>query len=134
MKIKNKTSRKILYDPADPPDPHQWLALDEAERIDRVRKYHRHAGDPLPNPDLHATFHVIVETQIALGDDLPVRATLERLMAEGLDRHDAIHAIGSVLARHLFGIVQGEGQGTEEVNLTYFDALEKLTAEGWRQS
>jgi hypothetical protein len=132
MKIKKK-SKKILYDPANSPDPDEWLALDEAERIDRVRKYHRHAGDPLPNPHLHATFHVIVETQIALGDELPVRATLKRLMAEGLDRHDAIHAIGSVLAQYIYGIFQEEGQGTEDLNLAYFAELEKLTAEGWQQ-
>jgi hypothetical protein len=31
-----------------------------------------------------------VENQAALGDEIPVRGTLERLMGEGLDRHAAI--------------------------------------------
>lgn len=132
--VSKKKSDKSLYHPSYPPDPDQWLALDEAERIDRVRKYHRHAGERLPNPQLHATFHVIVETQIAMGDELPVRATVERLMAEGLDRHDAIHAIGSILAKHIFAGVEGGGQDREDPNLSYFAELETLTAEGWRQS
>jgi hypothetical protein len=40
---------------------------------------------------------VIVENQVALGDTFAARAVLLRLMAEGLDRHEAIYAIGSVL-------------------------------------
>jgi hypothetical protein len=46
--------------------------------------------------------HVIVENQVALGEAYPVQSVLLRLMEEGLDRHDAIHAIGSVLAERLF--------------------------------
>ena len=33
--------------------------------------------------------HVVVENQVALGEATPVPATLDRLMDEGLDRHDA---------------------------------------------
>jgi hypothetical protein len=40
----------------------------------------------------------IAEDQIALGDEIPARRTLVRLMEEGLDRHEAIHAIDSALA------------------------------------
>jgi len=118
------------YDPYHPVDPKQWLALDEGERLDMILKYHRRAGDPLPNPHIHAHFHTIVETQIAMGDELPVRATLERLMAEGLDRHDAIHAIASVLAGHIFDMLHGEVT-EKDPNPAYFAGLEKLTAESW---
>jgi len=118
------------YDPDRPVDPKQWLALDEATRLDMILKYHRRAGDPLPNPQIHAHFHTIVETQVALGDETPVRATLDRLMAEGLDRHDAVHAIGSVLAEHIYDLLQG-GTMDEDPNPAYFAALEKLTAESW---
>ena len=55
--------------------------------------YHRRAGIFPPNEQLHATFHVVVENQIALGDELPVRRAVDRLMAEGLDRHQAVHAV-----------------------------------------
>jgi len=49
---------------------------------------------PRPHPPaegkLHATLHVIVEAQIALGDETPAGCTGQRLIGEGLDHHDAI--------------------------------------------
>jgi hypothetical protein len=41
--------------------------------------------------------HVVVENQVALGEVMRVPETLERLLDEGLDRHEAVYAIGSVL-------------------------------------
>jgi hypothetical protein len=70
----------------------------QSDRIDAVIAYHKRAKKPVgENKRLHATAHVIVENQAAMGDATVVPATLDRLMREGLDRHDAIHAIGSVL-------------------------------------
>ncbi len=46
--------------------------------------------------------HVVVENQIAMGDEIPVRDTLVRLMSEGLDRHDAVHAIATVLTNLIY--------------------------------
>ena len=37
------------YDPLEAPDPDEWLALDEQERLDLVQEYHRRARIPLPN-------------------------------------------------------------------------------------
>jgi hypothetical protein len=85
------------YDPLKAPDPEQWLALDEQERIELARDYHRRKGIRLLNATLHATAHAIVENQIALGDETPARRTAQRLMDEGRDRHEAIHAVGMVL-------------------------------------
>jgi hypothetical protein len=87
----------MRYDANDELDPETWLALDETERIDLVIDHHRRTRVQLEDPKLHAMTHVVVENQIALGDGAPVKGTLDRLMAEGLDRHDAIHAIGSIL-------------------------------------
>ncbi len=50
--------------------------------------------------------HVVVENQIALGDEIPVARNLHQLMAQGLDRHDAIHAIASVKAIRTSAITQ----------------------------
>lgn len=131
----------LEYDPFAEPDPDQWLALDEKERIDLVMAYHRRAGIRLPRAKTHAMFHVIVESQIA-DAELPVRGTVERLMAEGLDRHQAIHAVGSVLAAHMYDLMHnfeeagakpGKGSG-EHPNLAYFAELEALTAEQWLRS
>src|SRR5450759_783466 len=80
-------------DPLDAPEPEEWLAIDEAERIHLAQDYHRRARVRLPNEKLHAVLHVEVENQIALGNEMPVQGTVQRLMAEGLDRQEAIHAI-----------------------------------------
>jgi len=77
------------YDPLVTPAAEQWMELDEGMRIQLVEDYHWRARIRLPRPKAHAVFHVIVENQIALGDETPVQRTVDRLMAEGLDRHDA---------------------------------------------
>ena len=61
-----------------------------------------------------------------------VTATLARLRQEGLDRHDAIHAIGSVLADHMRQLMTGE-LNVPDPNPIYFAALDRLTAESWRR-
>ncbi|MET4218599.1 hypothetical protein ABIB00_003817 [Bradyrhizobium sp. LB14.3] len=128
----------LEYDPFVEPDPDQWLALDEQEQIDLVVAYHRRAGIRFPREQAHAIFHAIVERQIA-DTELPVRGTAERLMSEGLDRHEAIHAIGSVLAAHMHDLIHGAESGSDpdtrsDPNEAYFAELEALTADDWLQS
>src|ERR1700730_12617111 len=89
-----------IYDPLKLPKPEEWQSMDEQERLELVEIFHRRARIQLPNAKVHAVIHVIVENQIALGDETPVRRTVQRLMSEGLDRHESIHAVGSVLLRH----------------------------------
>jgi hypothetical protein len=118
------------YDPLQPPDPEEWLSTEEGERILLAQEYHERARVRLPNVKVHAVMHVIVENQIALGDELPVRRAVDRLVAEGLDRHDALHAIGSVLTQFMFDIMNmGSPQSAADPNRDYFAALERLTAE-----
>ena len=121
------------YNPLVSPDPEEWLALGEQERIDLARDYHRKAHIRLPNAKVHATVHAIVETQIALGDETPARRTTQRLMDAGLDRHEAIHAIGWVLIQFMSDLMETAQLDTDP-NAPYFAALERLTAEDWRQS
>lgn len=87
------------YDPDVGPVAAEWLEIPEAERIDMVAAYHRRRRISLPNRQLHSTIHVVVENQLALGERVVIQA-LERLLDGGLDRHDAIHAIGMVLSEH----------------------------------
>ena len=91
----------VEYDPLEAPEPEEWLAIDDAERIRLALDYHRRARVRLPNEKLHAVLHIVIENQIALGDEIPVQNTAQRLMAEGLDRHEAIHCIASVLAEFI---------------------------------
>ena len=87
----------MRYNADRQPDSEAWLALDEEERIDIVMASHRQKRVRLENAKVHAVAHVIVENQIALGSPPLVAATMARLMEEGLGRHDAIHAVGSVV-------------------------------------
>jgi hypothetical protein len=121
------------YDPGTAPDSNAWLALDEEERLTLVEDYHRRMRIRVPNARMHAVVHAVVETQIALGGETPARDTLHRLVNEGLDRHDAIHAIGSVLIGHISDLLSAP-KSDADPNPRYFAELERLTAEGWRRS
>ena len=87
----------------------------------------------MPNLRMHVAIHVVVENQVALGGKIPVEKTLTRLMREGLSRHDAVHAIGSVLSGRIFDLVK-HGPRELDVNADYYGQLEKLTAQGWLNS
>ena len=120
----------MRYDPAVPPDPAEWLALDEAEQIALVEAYHRRAGIDLPQATLHAVIHSVIERQLA--EHLaPVASAFERLRQEGLDRHDAVHALGAVLAEHMRRLMNDELDSTNP-NASYFADLDRLTAASWR--
>jgi hypothetical protein len=129
-----------LYDPLQPPDSRQWLALAESERLELVHEYHAAAFEELQDDDpdeevsrntLHATIHVVVETQLAQGIE-PVCQTLTRLMNEGLDRHEAVHAIGGELAGFLFDTLRGGTVAPEKLIDSYYNHLRQLTASSWR--
>jgi hypothetical protein len=122
------------------PNPEEWLARSEDERRLVIDAYHRRAGIRLPRQQLHAALHVVIENQIALGDEVPVRRAIDRLMADGLDRHEALHAAGAALFEHLrhlmYGARAGAGPetGAESVSHeAYYAALEQLTADSWRR-
>lgn len=124
----------FAYDPSVDPDPQAWLALDESVRILVAEQAHRDVdfGEEA-SAHVHAVTHVIVENDIAEAGR-PTRAVLERLQREGLDRHEAVHAIGSVLLEHVNEMLS---QGTRDqafYDRTYRAALEKLTAESWRRA
>ncbi|MBI4002477.1 MAG: hypothetical protein HY348_11925 [Nitrospira defluvii] len=121
----------MRYNPDVAPDPDTWLALDESQRLDLVSAYHRRTRAKLPDVHLHAAVHVIVENQLTDGFDL-ARDALDRLRAEGLDRHEAIHAISSVLVKHV-GSLRREGATPRDPNAPYCQALQALTARGWRE-
>ena len=95
----------MRYDPTSSPAPAEWLALDEAERIDVVEGHHREAKVPSGNARAHAAIDAAAETQLAEGMPVAVEA-FNRLLKEGLPRPEAIHAIGSAIAKEIFLLVK----------------------------
>ena len=120
----------MRYHPSRAPDPQLWLALDEGARTEHVLRYHRRAKVKLPSPRMHAAMHVMVENQIAEGY-VAALAALARLVAGGLDRHDAIHAIASVAIVQMHAVMQGGTHVFDEA--AYERELNALTAGGWRK-
>ena len=120
------------YDPLKAPDSEQWLELDPQERIALVEQYHRKARVALPNRVLHATMHAVIENQLAEGIPVVCEA-LSRLMAEGLDRHDAVHAIASVMTEHIWHLLRKDPVG-DDPNERYYQAVRALTAKQWLES
>lgn len=121
------------YDPEVQPEPSEWLALDEQERIRLAAAHHRAARTKLPHVEIHAHFHVVVENQLAEQLEPVVRA-MARLVKEGLSRHDAVHAIGSVVADHVFEAMHAKDENfADTAQARYTAAVERLTAKGWRR-
>ena len=118
------------YDPLSGPDPKEWLALGEGERLALVETYHRTEKVQPMGREMHAICHVAVETQVAMGDETPARAALARLMGEGLDRHDAIHAIGAALALYIYAVAHDDESETLE---KYYERIRTMTAASWRE-
>ena len=117
----------MRYDPDKPVDAAEWLALDETEQQLVVKQYHKRARVRLPSPTVHAVIHAATETQVAQGHPAASRA-FERMVAEGLSRHDAIHAVGSVMAKHIFDIMKHHQHFDEKA---YASDLDALSAERW---
>jgi adenosylmethionine-8-amino-7-oxononanoate aminotransferase len=96
-----------------------------------VEAHHRAlAADhvPTPKPRLHAAIHLVVENQLASGSPPQARRAMDRLIRAGLSRHEAVHAIASVVAEAAHGALTGGRFDPAE----YARALDALTAEGWR--
>ncbi|HET8539515.1 MAG TPA: DUF1841 family protein [Anaeromyxobacter sp.] len=119
------------YDAERAPDPASWTAAPEAERLAAIEAHHRALAAPHPatrQPRVHAAIHLVVEDQLAAGAPHEARRALERLVGGGLSRHEAIHAIASVVA----AAAQGALSGARFDAAAYARALDALSAEAWR--
>lgn len=121
------------YDPLRPPLPEEWLELDEAERTRLVEAFHASRGIEAEDSRSHVVFHVAIENQLARREPAEVTNALERLVAEGLDRHEAIHAIASVLASCIEE-AQRRASTSPLPTGSYARSVKWLTAEAWRAS
>ena len=119
------------YNPEHAPVGNEWLEIDEDERLMLVEQYHRDARIRLPKSArrVHATMHTIVENQLALSDE-PVVKALDRLMREGLTRHDALHAIGYLVSEQIYDILK-YNETPDASKARYYAAIERLTAAAW---
>jgi hypothetical protein len=112
------------YDVSSPPPADEWLAMDEAERVAVVEEAHLRTRAAVGNSaNAHASIHVAVENRLAAGH-AKVVAAYERLRAAGIARHTTVHALASVVTRHMLAVLeQREGFTQDEADRDY-DALD----------
>ena len=75
------------------------------------------------NPILHVTFHQIIENQLAAGDPPETAEALNRLLAQGTTRHEALHQLGGVLAEEMYVMLKHQ---QEYDQARYVKKLNKL--------
>jgi len=120
------------YDPSKQLSSDEWLDLEESERISLVRIFHEALDDDLPEDaiEMHTMFHVIVENQLAEKVEL-IPETITKLTRQGLDRHEAIHAIAAIVSEDIFDLWKGNKK--EFSPKQYRRKLENITAKRWRK-
>ena len=120
------------YNPDASPDAASWLALPEAQRLRAVTHFHSVHKERAGGQKAHAAMHVIVENQIATGFGPTVQA-MQRLLAQGLRRHEAIHAVGSVLAEHMHRALTATAATDPSVLQSAINRdIQALSAASWR--
>ena len=63
---------------------------------------------------LHRTLMEVIHNQIRESDPPETKATLERLMAEGFSRQEAMDLIGQVLAAEIFEVLKDQREHDQE--------------------
>ena len=96
------------YDVSRAPDAAEWLQLDESARIALVADAHRRTRASVgSNEEAHASIHVVVEDRLAMAHAAVV-AAYDRFRAAGVARHNAIHALASVVTTHMVAVLEAQ--------------------------
>lgn len=129
MRYKNEVTLDS-YNPNNAVNNVNWLALDETIKIKLVQDFHLDLALDLSDDALkvHSLIHVIVENQLTTGVGV-ANETVEKLMRQGLERHESIHAIGAIISEDIFNVMKGDS--IEFSFKKYRRKLEKLTAKRW---
>ena len=98
-----------------------------------VEAHRRRQRIKLPRSTLHATIYVVVENQIAIGEDVVIEA-MARLQREGLTRHESLHAVGTILTEQLYALMKGDIAPGSDSNSRYRERVKHLSAGDWRNS
>ena len=122
------------YNPDKKMNPETWLALDEDEQQELIEEYvlteELDLGDDV-SFTLHAAAHTLVETQLAMDEKDTVDA-YDRLIRQGLKRHETIHALAAVIFEGVHQSMQENmNEPGADLTIRYKSRLRKLTAKKW---
>lgn len=82
------------------------------------------------NPRLHVAVHEIVANQLWDDDPPEAWAAAQRLLDQGVGRHDVLHALGEVVLRHLHGALTGRAPVDVDALRADYDALGRKPRRG----
>jgi len=82
--------------------------------------------DEAPNPHLREAILEVVSNQLRDGNPPETRATLERLMAEGHSRDEAIRQIGCVVSCEIFEVLKSKRPFDEARFVAALHALPRM--------
>lgn len=106
--------------------------MDEDERIEAVRDAHERTRSPVgANPIAHASIHVMVEDRLAAGHPSIV-AAYDRFRAAGASRHVTVHALASVVTRHMMATLERQAPLDDAAVDRDFEALDPAAFVGKR--
>lgn len=101
---------------------------DEGLRLELIGAEHPTEDDPDSPARVHASMHLVVANQV-LGDTPPeVWPTLQRIVAKGYTRHDAIHMVAVGVSNTIYHAMKGTPQAPQ----VYLDYLASLPAQAVR--
>lgn len=116
-------------------DPKTWLRMPEEQRLSLVTDFHANDKDGAAmdagQMNMHCSIHVVVENQIAMNEPPNARQAIERLLEEGLSRHEAVHALGSVVSTQIWRTMREKKPADNDAMAREFD---ELTAATWLAS
>ncbi len=122
-------SSSTTYDADGQTNMLEWRALDGAERIRAVMRFHVQRRIAVPNLKWHALMHVNVENML-LPARSPISRALERLQHQGVGRHDAIHTFAAVTLAYPVDDLTGDPRlSPHERQLAFNNAIDALTRE-----
>jgi hypothetical protein len=112
-------------------DPDERGLLIEGEHPE----YHQALGDPLwdgeidgVSPRLHLTMHEVIANQLWADDPPEAWQAARRLLDRGMDRHDVLHELMSVMAEHMYPTLAREEPFDSEAYRQALNSLEGRTA------
>lgn len=113
-----------VYDVSRGPNAAEWLVLEESARIALVAEAHRRSRASVGgNEEAHASIHVVVEDRLAMGHTAVV-AAYDRCRAAGVDRHNAIHALASVVTNHMVAVLESHAGFDQATADRDFEAID----------
>ncbi|WP_300016189.1 plasmid pRiA4b ORF-3 family protein [Pseudonocardia sp.] len=92
---------RMQLDPSDPDERGLLVRAEHPEYAEALDDPFADVATDEVNPRLHVAMHEMVATQLWDGEPAQVWPAAQRLLATGMDRHDVLHALAEVAARHV---------------------------------